>query len=466
MIDLLLKDATIVTMDPQRTIRKEAAMAVDGGRILEVGPTGPLAERYPARRVLDLPGRIVFPGLINTHNHLFQSLFKGLGDDRVLADWLRDVTFPSAVHLEAQDCYTAALLGCSEALRSGVTTQLDYMYAHPREQLADGVLQAFSDLGIRGILARGFMDAGAEFGVQPAMMETRETIAADVRRLAGAWHGSQDGRIRVWLAPAAVWSNTRETLALARDLARELDTGVTLHISETPFDREASQRFHGAPDIDVAQEMGLLGPGFLMVHCVYLTPRDIRMARALDARISHNPVSNMYLSSGVAPVPAWNQAGIPVGLGTDGAGSNNSNDMIELLKMTALLQKVTHRDPTVITAEKVLEMATIEGARAVNLDGEIGSLEAGKRADFFVFHPARDLKAVPMHHPVSTLVYSSGNRNVEAVAVDGVFLLEEGRLLPFGEEALAARAQACADDLARRAGTAAGKDRPWRSLAY
>ncbi|QRN85584.1 amidohydrolase [Clostridia bacterium] len=467
MIDVLIRDAIIVTMNGKRETLYEHSLAIDQGRILEIGPVAEMDQKYlSVEKVIEAKGKIVFPGLVNTHNHLFQTLLKGLGDDKVLSDWLSDMTFPSSTHLTQEDCYTGALIGTVEGIHSGVTTQLDYMYPHPRENLSDGVLKAFKELGVRGILARGYMDDGFQFGVRPQMAQTVDVIEKDVRRLAAAYHNTENERLKIWLAPAAVWSNSAASLNMTRDLANEIGTGITIHISETPFDRAASEELHGLPDIDVMEKMGIMGPNFLMVHCVYLTDRDIRMSKIFDAKISHNPVSNMYLSSGVPPIPKFNVAGLTVGLGTDGAGSNNSNDMIELLKMTALLQKVTHRDPTIMTAGKVLEMATIEGAKALGLDHEIGSLEVGKKADLFLFDPALDMKAIPMHNPISTLIYSSGNKNVETVLIDGKVVMENSIILGLNESALAASGQATADDLARRAGTDHLKKRPFKSLAY
>jgi 5-methylthioadenosine/S-adenosylhomocysteine deaminase len=213
-------------------------------------------------------------------------------------------------------------------------------------------------------------------------------------------------------------------------------------------------------------QYGLLDERTLLVHCVQLNDRDIRMVKYHGAKVSHNPVSNMYLSSGVAPIPKMQLAGIDTALGTDGAASNNSNDMLEVLKFAALLQKVTHRDPTIITAEKVLEMATIEGARCIGMDREIGSIEIGKHADLFVLNPERNIKAIPMHNPVSTLVYSCGMDNVETVFVDGEPVLYEGVLTTMDEEIVIKRCRLQADDLIERAGTAKHKRRPWRSLAY
>lgn len=320
--------------------------------------------------------------MINTHNHLYQSLLKGLGDDLALSRWLATMTFPSSSHLLRENVYAGAMLGCVEGIKSGTTTMLDYMYPHPVPALSDGVVDAFRDLKIRGILARGMMNTGEEFGVQKAIMQDIETIEKDLYRLFDTYHGSENGRIEVWAAPAAVWSNSEDLLRLTWKISNEYKSGFTIHISETPFDRESSIRLHGASDADVLEKYGIVGPNVLMVHCVFLTDRDIRRAKYYDLKVSHNTVSNMYLSSGVAPVPRMLESGITVGLGTDGAASNNSQDMIELLKFTALLHKVHTKDPTVITAEKVLEMATIDGAKAIGKEDEIGSIEEGKKADF------------------------------------------------------------------------------------
>lgn len=385
-MDLLLKNAVIVTVNPGREIFYHGAMAVDAGRVVAVGDEASVLMAHPtADTVMDLGGKVVFPGFINTHNHLFQTLLKGLGDDMVLSDWLATMTFPAAQYLEPDDTYYAAMLGCMEGIRSGMTTQLDYMYPHPRAGLDDGILRAFKELKIRGIFGRGCMNTGEEFGVCPAIMQDMKTIEADLVHLFDTYHNTENGRIQVWAAPAALWSNDEKNLRMLWDVVNSYGSGLTVHVSETPFDRASTVKLHGAAGTECLEKLGILGPNVLMVHCVHLTHDDIRRAARHDLKVSHNPVSNMYLSSGIAPVPEMLAAGVTLGLGVDGAASNNGQDMIELMKTTALLQKVGTLDPTVITAEKVLEMATIDGARAVGLEHEIGSLEVGKKADFVVF---------------------------------------------------------------------------------
>jgi len=467
LLDILIKNGTVVTVDKERRIIEQGAVAIREDRIVDIGPAKDLIKKYQdAKKVIDATGKAVFPGLINTHNHLFQSLLKGLGDDRVLADWLVQVMFPSAAHLTVEEAYYGALLGCMDGIHSGTTTVMDYMHAHPGQGLADGVIKAFNELGVRGVLGRGYMDNGAEFGTPQAIMQDQKTIEDDCVRLLDTYHNSNNGRIKIWIAPAAVWLSTKKALLMSKRLADAYQTGIAVHISETPFDREASKKLHGNWDIDILDELGIMGPNVLMVHCVHLTPRDIRMTKHYDAKVSHNPVSNMYLSSGVAPVPRMLEAGITVGIATDGAASNNSNDMLEVLKYTALMHKVHHLDPTIITAEKVLEMATIDGAKALGMEDEIGSLEVGKKADLFIFNPALSAKAVPIHNPVSTLVYSSSPANVETVIVDGNIIMENKELKTVEEGKLLAKIQKVAEDLSVKAGTCRYKNRLWRSLAY
>ena len=452
MISHLLKNGIIVTVNGKREVFFKGAIAVKDDRIVEVGPSEELEKKYTdCKKVTDLDGKIVFPGFVNTHNHLFQTLLRGLGDDMVLKDWLETMTFPAATNLLPEDCYHGAMLGLMEGIHSGITTNLDYMYPHPREGLDDGVIKAMRELGVRGIFGRGCMDTGAQFGVHPGIMQTREQIEKGVRDIFERYHNCDNGRIKVWVAPAAMWSNTRETLEMLWKITNEYKSGFTVHISETEFDREAAKELHGKWDIDAMLDMGICGPNVLMVHCVHLTEEDIQKAAKYDLKISYNPCSNMYLSSGVAPIPELLKAGVTCSLGVDGAASNNANDMIELMKNASLLQKVSTRDPLSMSAEKVVEMATIDGARAVGLEQEIGSLEAGKKADLVVFDPYACGKAVPLHNPCSTLVYSASLQNITDVMVDGRVIMERGKILTVEDEAKELRAaQKAAEDLCER----------------
>jgi 5-methylthioadenosine/S-adenosylhomocysteine deaminase len=351
-----------------------------------------------------------------------------------------------------------------ESLHSGITTTLDFMYAHPKPYLSDAVIKAFNDLKVRGILARGFLTIGEQNGVPKALLQGSETIENDCRRLFDTYHNSQNGRIQIWVAPSAMWSNSREAMQRMWRLTNEYESGFTVHISETLFPRKASKQVHGFTDAEALLDMGIVGPNVLMAHCVYFTEQDIKMTKEYEMKVSHNAVCNMYLASGIAPIPKMLEKDITIGMGLDGAASNNSQDMIETMKTTALLHKVHTLNPTIISAEKVLEMATIDGAKTLGLEDKIGSLEIGKQADLFIFNPGLSAKSIPMHNPVSTLVYSSSGANVETVIIDGQIVLEKGKVVGLDEEKFLIHAQKVANSLAERAGISnRGPDHPWSS---
>ncbi len=467
MADTLLHNGTLVTVNKERETLEHHSLLIRDDKIHDIGPAAEMKKLYHnASRVIDIEGKVVFPGFINTHNHLFQTLLKGLGDDLVLSEWLSTMTFPSGAYLNPGHTYAAASLGCLEGLRCGTTTMVDYMYPHPIDGLSDGVIKAFTRLGLRGIFGRGMMDTGEQFGTPTGIMQNLPKIEKDLVRLLDTYHNSDDGLVKVWVSPAAVWSSTEKSLRRTWEIAQHYKTGFSIHISETPFDRDASRTLYGAPDAEILEKFGIIGPEVLMVHCVHLTDRDIRMAKHYDLKVSHNPVSNMYLSSGVARIPRMMESGITVGLGTDGPASNNSQDMIELLKFTALLHKVNSLDPTVISADKVIEMATIDGARALGMEDLIGSLENGKKADLFIYNPQKTPKSVPNHNPVSTIVYTGTHASVESVFVNGKAVLDNDELTVASEENIIAEGQKAAEDLAEKAGTIHNKYRRWRTLAF
>jgi len=458
----VLAGATVVTMDPARTVLPDGAVAFDDEGIRAVGPSAEVRAQFPDGDVVDCAGRLVLPGFVNTHTHLFQTLLKGLGDDRVLSDWFTSMTGPSAVQLTEEDCYAGALHGCAEALTTGTTTLLDFMYVHPRPGFGDAVAQAMADTGIRGVLARGYMTAGVDVGVPPELVEPLDDALADAARLADVWNRPRS-RVTVGLAPCMSWSVDRDTLVETRRLADATGALVTMHLSESPFDVEESVRRFGVRDVPLAAETGLLGPDLLAAHCVQVDEQDLDLLAATGTKVSHNPCSNLYLGSGFAPVPAMQRRGITVGLASDGPASSSNHSMLQAMKFAALLHKGVHRDPEVMTAEKALEMATIDGARALGMADVIGSLEVGKRADVLVLD-LTNLCASPVHAAVSSLVYSHRGDEVQQVYVDGRLVVSGGALVTVPEPEVRARSTAAASALAARAGTDRFASRPWRSL--
>ena len=457
----VLSGATVITMDGARRVLTDGAVAFTDV-LLAVGSTAEVLAAHPDADVIDCSGRVVLPGFVNTHTHLFQTLLKGLGDDRVLSDWFLTMTGPSAVRLTPEDCYAGALHGCAEALTTGTTTLLDFMYVHPTAGLGDAVAAAMLDVGIRGVMARGYMTAGSDVGAPPELIQPLDVAMADAERLIGEWN-VPGSRISVGLAPCMSWTVDEATLRETRALADRTGALVTMHLAESPFDVAESVRRFGARDVPLAADTGLLGPDLLAVHCVQVDGQDLDLIQKSDTKVSHNPCSNLYLGSGFAPVPAMQRRGITVGLASDGPASSSNHSMLQAMKFAALLHKGVHRDPEIMTAEKALEMATIDGARALGLQESIGSLDVGKRADLVVLDMS-NLCVTPVHVAVSSLVYSQRGDEVDRVYVDGRLVVDSGVLATVDQEEVRSRSSAAAAGLAARAGTDRLADREWRSL--
>ena len=452
-------NVTIVTMDPARTVLKDAGVIWEDSRFTEVGPAEEILKKAEGSKdaacaadkteVIDGHGAVLFPGLIDTHDHLFQHLLKGLGCDMNLEAWWPSVIGPTGIRLREDHLRAAVDGGVMEALRTGTTTIVDYMQVHPVGGLSMAEIDEARKTGIRLVYSRGFRDYTKSSTFPRELVDDLETVfreAEELKKLETAG----DPMLKICLAPAAVWGCTFDSLKERAAVSRSLDIPVTMHVFETDTDNEVCMARNGMRAIDVYERSGILDPDFLAVHCVKMDARDIEVFKAHDVKISHNPVSNMYLASGAAPVPAFRKAGLTVSLGCDGAASNNSNNMIEVLKDTALLHKVMTGDPQAVTAEEILEMATMGGARAIGLENEIGSIEAGKRADFFLFDPLKSATCAPMHDPVATLVYSADSRGVVMTVVNGEVLLRNGAFTRLDEERLLKNEQQKALDLVRR----------------
>lgn len=459
----ILTDAWLITMNPQRDVLEKASVCVERDRIAAVGTREDLQRRFPEAELVDCKGRIVMPGMVNTHTHLFQTLLKGLGDDMVLKKWFTCMTAPSAVYLTPEDAHVAALHGCVESIRSGVTTLVDFMYVHTRPGMTKAVVEAFEQTGMRGFVCRGFLSLGEEYGVPRELIEDPEYAVGDAREQMRRYN-KPGGRVQVGVAPCMIWAVDEKGYRLSRKLADEEHALITTHLAETIFELETAASRYGQTDTEFLSEVGFLGPDVLAAHCVECKTRDIRILRHHNTKVSHNPCSNLYLASGCPPIPEMLLAGVTVGLASDGPASSNNHSLFQAMKFAALMQKGFHRDATILTAEKALEMATIDGARAVGLEAEIGSVEVGKKADLIVIDP-RNAFMTPLHNPVSAIVYSALGHEVSTVIIDGRFAMRDRVVSQVDETELRRRAQLSADDLTHRAGSDRFKKRPWRSMA-
>jgi 5-methylthioadenosine/S-adenosylhomocysteine deaminase len=460
-LSLILSDSWLITMNERREVLEEASVCVQGDRIAAIGTRQQLQQRFPEAELVDCKGRIVMPGMVNTHTHLFQTLLKGLGDDMVLKKWFTCMTGPSAVHLTPEDAHAAALHGCVESIRSGVTTLVDFMYVHTKPGMIASVMRAFESTGMRGFVCRGFISTGKQYGIPHELIEEPEHAIGDAREQMRRYN-KPGGRVQVGVAPNMIWAVDEKGYRLTRKLADEEHALITTHVAETTFELETAAARYGQSDTEFLSEIGFLGPDVLAAHCVQCKSHDIRILRHHNTKVSHNPCSNLYLASGCPPIPEMLFAGVTVGLASDGPASSNNHSLFQAMKFAALMQKGFHQDATIMTAEKALEMATIDGARAVGLEKEIGSIESGKKADVVVLD-YNNASMTPIHHPVSAIVYSALGNEVSSVMIDGRFVMRDGIVTCVDEAAARRQAQIHADDLARRSGSDRFKGRPWLS---
>jgi len=458
--DLLLVHGLIVTQDDQRRIIPDGGIAIQGGRILAVDSAAQLLSDYHPKEVIDVTDHVVFPGLINTHTHLFQVATKGLGEDMSVQDWVEVVTAPTAIHITPEEMYLFCFIGCMEHIRCGVTTLVDMSYMAHTFELHEENIRAVRDSGLRGRYTTIISDFGEEYGVLPQLIRPIDWFLDVYAKLQERFPSND--RMAIWMAIGAPWTISDEGLLRAIEYANRTDTRLVMHINENEVDNLLSQQRHGKNIVPYLQEVGFLRPDLLAVHCVVTNDDDIALFVQNDVKISYNPVSNMYLGSGIAPIVKMQRAGLTIGLGVDGAGSNNSQDMIETMKVAALLQKVSAKDASIVDAQQVLDWATRDGARALGLENEIGSLEPGKRADLFAI-AINTPKIVPVHDPVASLVYSCGEENVVLTIADGKVLMKDGVIQFFDEKRLIDECQHAALRLAERCGSNARLRRKWIS---
>jgi len=406
---LLLKNcAWVVTQNKKREVLRNASILIENDSIKEIGQVSTSADKE-----IDGSEKIATPGLVNTHTHLSMTLFRGYADDMKLQDWLREKIWPLESKLNGEDCYFGALLGSAEMIRSGTTTFVD-MYFHMED-----VARAISKSGLRGFLSYGTIDL-----FDPAKLSAERQ---NVQKFHDYVKQLANPRVKFAVGPHAIYTCSEEMLQWAKDFAEKNNSILHIHLAETRREQANSHNQHGLRVVEYLEKIGALSKNMLAAHCVWLTKSEIKLLADAQVKVAHCPVSNMKLASGgVAPLPEMFEAGIPVGLGTDGAASNNSLDMFETMKVCALLHKASRWDPTILPAQKVLDLATIEGARALGADHEIGSIEAGKKADMILLD-AKSPNLTPIHGKetiVSNLVYSASSGNVDTTIVDGRVLME------------------------------------------
>jgi 5-methylthioadenosine/S-adenosylhomocysteine deaminase len=441
-MQVLIRNGMVVTMNPGMTVYGKGDVLVENDRIKAVGQVD-LNDVDANAEIIDARGKLVLPGLINTHVHTSQQLGRGLGDDVPLLVWLAERTFPYESQLTEEDSYISTLLCCLEQVKCGVTT-----FAEPGGQHVNGMGRAVSEIGIRGILARSSMDCGE--GLPPVWQETTEEVLDIQVDNLKKWHNSANGRIKVWFGLRTIFNNSDELIVKTKELADQYGVGVHMHVAEIREEISFCQETRGAGTVTHLHNLGVLDKNFLAVHCVWLTDEELDLFAQHEVKVSHNPAAAMRVL-GFAKIPEMLDKGICVTIGTDGAPSNNRMDLIDEMWLTSLIHKGRLLDPTAVPAQQIVKMVTVDGAKALLWESEIGSLEVGKKADLIVIEPDSP-GMLPLHDPIANLVTSMHSSNVRSVMCDGRWVMKDRKVLTVDEKAILEEAKARAKAIRKRAG--------------
>jgi 5-methylthioadenosine/S-adenosylhomocysteine deaminase len=403
--DILIENCTVLPMDG-RDIVEDGLIATKKNIIIYAGPRSN-APKTEAERIIDAAGMVATPGLINCHTHLAMTLFRGVAEDQPLQRWLTETIWPLEAKLKPMDIYYGSLLGCLEMIKSGTTCFAD-MYFH-EETVAEAVQEA----GLRAVLAPGLLET-----LDKDLAE--ETLNQTIQ-LAKRYH-KPNSTIRIQLGPHAVYTCNLDFLKRVREIATRHKIGIHIHLAESKEMANQIEKQHNQTETQLLESIDFLGSDILAAHCIHLNQKDMQTLAKYDVKIAYNPVANMKLAQGTARIPDLQKLGITVSLGTDGPASNNTLDMLQNMKVAALLQKAHYRDPTVLPAKTVLEMATKNAAKALGLERTIGSLEPGKKADIALIDFNKP-HLTPQHNPYANIVYSANGSDVHTLIVDGKVLM-------------------------------------------
>ncbi|MBW2200387.1 MAG: amidohydrolase [Deltaproteobacteria bacterium] len=414
--DIVIHNGTIITVNTEFDIIANGLICIKDGKLQRIETADPHLPLPQAEDTIDADGGVIMPGLVNAHTHLPMTLFRGLADDLPLLEWLNDYIFPAeSKHINPESTRLGSLLGCAEIILSGTTTCCDgYFYE-------DAVASAVYESGLRAILGQGVIDFPAP-GVPDPSANIKNAVA-----FAEKWQ-----HVSALIAPSifchSPYACSAETLRRAKSAAISQGLLFQIHAAETKAEWDQIQSEHQTSPVQYLDRIGVLDENTLLVHVIWVDDNDIEIIAKRNAKVAHNPESNMKLGSGIAPVPGFLAAGIAVGLGTDGCASNNNLDLFQEMDFAAKLHKVNALDPTVMDARTVLKMATIDGAKAIGLDKDTGSLETGKQADVIIID-TRQPHLVPMYNPISHIVYSACGSDVRDVVVAGKSILRNRKLL-------------------------------------
>lgn len=428
--NILIKNSIILNPKSTGTVDEyKSSLLIENNKISLISDN---IEDSNADYIIDGEGKILMPGLVNTHSHIPMTLFRSFADDLNLDTWLNDYIWPMESHLNSEYTYNGTMLGAIEMIKSGTTTFSD-MYFYMGD-----VAKAIDKAGIRGVLSYGMIDFGDE--------EKRENEFKENISLIKNHHNTCDGRITTMFGPHSIYTTSPELLSRVRKEANKYNVGIHIHMNETQKEIDDCKQLRGIRPFEYLDDLGILSDDIVAAHCVWLSDAEIDLIKKYNIKVSHNPCSNAKLASGIAPISKLLDNNICVSIGTDGASSNNNLDMFEEMKFTALLQKANTLNPEVLSAERTLSLATVNGANALGLDN-IGSIEVGKLADIILIDTNKP-NFTPLNSTLSSnIVYSVNGFNVDSTIVNGEILMENRKLTNLDEKEIFKNAQETIEEM-------------------
>ena len=427
MSQILIKNGYVISMNKNREIFKNGSVLIEDDKIKAVGKVEPSLVNADAE-IYDAQGKIILPGLVNTHVHLSQQLGRGVADDVVLLTWLRERVWPYESSFNYEDSLISSTACCVELIKTGVTTFLE-----AGGQYVDAMAEAVEKCGLRACLSKSTMDEGE--GLPKTWQKTTQEELDFQEELFKKYNDTADGRIKIWFGLRTIFNNSDELIKGTKTLADKYNTGIHMHVLEVKEEMDYTRATRGETTVEHMNRLGALGPNLVAAHTVWLTEREIDLFRLYDVKVSHNPGAAMKVVLGFAKIPEMLEKGIAVSIGTDGAPSNNRMDMMRDMYLTSLIHKGRTLNPKTVSAEQVLEMATINGARCALMEKEIGSLEVGKKADLIILNPDT-IHSLPVIDPVANIVYAMSSENVESNMCNGKWLMKNREILFLDEKDL------------------------------
>lgn len=427
MSQILIKNGYVISMNKNREIFRNGSVLIEDDKIKAVGKVEHSLVNADAE-IYDAQGKIILPGLVNTHVHLSQQLGRGVADDVVLLTWLRERVWPYESSFNYEDSLISSTACCVELIKTGVTTFLE-----AGGQYVDAMAEAVEKCGLRACLSKSTMDEGE--GLPKAWQKTAQEELDFQEELFKKYNDTADGRIKIWFGLRTIFNNSDELIKGTKTLADKYNTGIHMHVLEVKEEMDYTRATRGETTVEHMNRLGALGPNLVAAHTVWLTEREIDLFRLYDVKVSHNPGAAMKVVLGFAKIPEMLEKGIAVSIGTDGAPSNNRMDMMRDMYLTSLIHKGRTLNPKTVSAEQVLEMATINGARCALMEKEIGSLEVGKKADLIILNPDT-IHSLPVIDPVANIVYAMSSENVESNMCNGKWLMKNREILFLDEKDL------------------------------